>query len=76
MAWMFAFSILMVGLAVLYMYSQGVPLRPWFLLFMGGGIALSLMLAAALMGLVFVSARSGIDDSVQDLAPPDVGEER
>jgi hypothetical protein len=66
----------MVGLAVLYMYSQGVPLRPWFLLFMGGGIALSLMLAAALMGLVFVSARSGIDDSVQDLAPPDVGEER
>ncbi|WP_419816546.1 hypothetical protein [Glacieibacterium sp.] len=76
MAWMFAFSILMVGLAVLYMYSQGVPLRPWFLLFMGGGIALSLMLAAALMGLVFVSARSGIDDRVKDLAPPDVGEER
>ena len=76
MIWMFAFSLVVVAIAVFYMHQQGVPLRPWLLLPLGLGITLSLMLAAALMGLVFVSARSGIDDGVYTPPPPDSGEER
>jgi hypothetical protein len=76
MIWMFAFSLVVVAIAVCYMHQQGVPLRPWLLLPLGLGIMLSLMLAAGLMGLVFVSARSGIDDGVYTPPPPDSGEER
>jgi hypothetical protein len=52
------------GLAIWRMQADGVPLRPHFMIAMGGGIILSLLLAGALMGLAFVSNRSGHDDSV------------
>lgn len=76
MLWMFAFSLVMVGCALLWMHTQGVVLRLHFMIAMGLGIALSLMLAGALMGLVFVSSRAGIDEGVNDLRSGDVGEER
>lgn len=76
MLWMFGFSLAVVGLALWWMRAQGVVLHLHFIIAMGLGIALSLMLAAGLMGLVFVSARSGVDDGVAELSEGDVGEER
>lgn len=66
MAWMLLFSLAMVALAIWWMSAQGVTLRPHFVIAMGLGIALSLMLGAGLMGLVFVSSRSGADERVGD----------
>jgi hypothetical protein len=76
MAWMLVFSVACVAAAIFWLKSQGVVLHLHFMIAMGLGISLSLMLAAGLMGLVFVSSRIGIDDAVIDLPPPDVGEER
>lgn len=73
---MFVFSLAMVGCAIWWMRAQGVVLHLHFMIAMGLGIALSLMLAAALMGLVFLSSRAGIDDAVDDLRDGDRGEER
>lgn len=69
MAWMLLFSLAMVALAIWWMHAQGVELRLHFMIAMGLGIALSLMLGAGLMGLVFVSSRSGVDDGVTDFSP-------
>lgn len=52
------------GLAIWRMHADGVVFRLHFVIAMGGGIILSLLLAGALMGLVFVSNRSGHDDAV------------
>lgn len=52
------------GLAIWRMRVDGVPFHLHFVIAMGGGIVLSLLLAGALMGLVFVSNRSGHDDAV------------
>ncbi len=57
---------LAVGLAL----RDGVPFHLHFVIAMGGGIVLALMLAGALMGLVFVSNRSGHDETVADNDPP------
>ena len=76
MLWMFAFSLVMVALAVLWLVYTGTPLRLHFLIAMGLGITLSLMLGAGLMGLVFVSSRTGMDDGVAELPEDDAGESR
>jgi len=68
MAWMLALALLCVGIAVLWMRAEGVVLHLHFMIAMGLGITLSLMLAAGLMGLVFVSSRTGVDDGVADLS--------
>jgi hypothetical protein len=52
------------GLSVWYMLATGVPFHLHFVLAMGGGIVIALLLAGALMGLAFVSNRSGHDDSI------------
>lgn len=74
MIWMFAFSLTVVALAVTWLVQTGTPMHIHFLIAMGGGIVLSLMLAAGLMGLVFVSSRTGIDDGVAELPEPGNGE--
>ena len=76
MLWMFGFSLSVVALAVTWLVHVGTPMHLHFLIAMGLGITLSLMLGAALMGLSFVSARTGIDDAVIDLPENDTGEER
>ncbi len=76
MAWMFAFSLTVVAIAVTWLIRTGTPMHLHFLIAMGLGITLSLMLGAGLMGLVFVSARSGIDDAVAELPADDAGELR
>jgi hypothetical protein len=52
------------GLAIWRMRAEGVAFHLHFMLAMGGGIILSLLLAGALMGLAFVSNRSGHDEAV------------
>lgn len=52
------------GFAVWRMRADGVPFHLHFVIAMGGGIFIALLLAGALMGLAFVSNRSGHDDAV------------
>lgn len=68
MAFMLGVSVLAVAGAVWALHRDGIVLHLHFLIAMGLGITLSLLLAGALMGLVFLSANSGHDDAVLD--PP------
>jgi ABC-type nickel/cobalt efflux system permease component RcnA len=52
--------------ALFYAYARGTPLRLHFVLAMSLGIGLTLLLAGALMGLLFFSARSGHDEAAFD----------
>ncbi len=52
------------SLAIWQMRAEGVPFHLHFVIAMGGGIILALLLAGVLMGLAFVSNRSGHDESV------------
>jgi hypothetical protein len=52
------------GFAVWRMRADGVPFHLHFIIAMGGGIIVALLLAGALMGLAFVSNRSGHDETV------------
>lgn len=66
MALMTAVAIGTAGLAIWRMREDGVPLHLHFMIAMGGGIFIALLLAGALMGLAFVSNRSGHDEAVGD----------
>lgn len=57
-------AITTAGLAIWQMRAEGVPFHLHFVIAMGGGIILALLLAGALMGLAFVSNRSGHDETV------------
>jgi hypothetical protein len=52
------------GVAVWQMRADGVPFHLHFVIAMGGGIIVALLLAGVLMGLAFVSNRSGHDETV------------
>lgn len=54
------------GLAVWRMIEDGVPMRLHFMIAMGGGIVVALLLAGTLMGLAFVSNCSGHDEAVSE----------
>lgn len=58
------FALAAMAAAAWYLYSEGVPFRLHFVIALGGGILLSVLLGGALMGLVFLSNRSGHDESV------------
>ena len=66
MAVMAVVAIGTAGLALWQMRRDGVPFHLHFIIAMGGGIVIALLLAGALMGLAFVSNRSGHDDSVSN----------
>lgn len=55
------------GLALWQMHRDGVPFHLHFVIAMGGGIILALLLAGGLMGLAFVSNRSGHDEAVSEI---------
>jgi peptidoglycan/LPS O-acetylase OafA/YrhL len=57
-------AVVTAGLAIAQMRADGVPLRWHFMVAMGGGIVIALLLAGVLMGLAFVSNRSGHDEAV------------
>lgn len=52
--------------ALVYMNATGTQLRLHFVIALTLGIALTLLLAGALMGLLFFSARSGHDEAAYD----------
>ena len=52
------------SLAIWQMRAEGVPFHLHFVVAMGGGIIVALLLAGVLMGLAFVSNRSGHDETV------------
>jgi hypothetical protein len=67
MALMTVVAIGTAGFAVWRMQADGVPFHLHFIIAMGGGIVIALLLAGALMGLAFVSNRSGHDEAVSDI---------
>ena len=57
-------ALLAVIAALAWLQASGAPARWELWLAVAGGVAGSVLLSGALMGLVFVSNRSGHDDSV------------
>jgi hypothetical protein len=71
MMWM-ALAALVTTAAALTVLSVTRGPLPWpFLVFTAGGVFLSVLLAAALMGLVFLSSGTGHDDQIQDYSKDD-----
>jgi hypothetical protein len=66
---MFAASLLVLVGAFAWLHATGTPMPLPFLGAIAFAVIGSLMLAAALMGLVFFSAASGADDEVDKLDP-------
>ena len=66
MAWMTLASAtaVVVGLGALYLAIGAMPLLGT--IFAAGGIFFSVLLAAALMGLVFLSSGTGHDEKIED----------
>jgi hypothetical protein len=58
-----AVTLLVLAGAFTWLYQTGTPLPLHFVLAVSVAVIGSLMLAAALMGLVFFSAASGADDA-------------
>ena len=71
MIWMTLASLgaVVAGLGALYLAMGAMPLLGT--LFAAGGIFFSVLLAAALMGLVFLSSGSGHDDKIEDPTRPE-----
>ncbi len=68
MMFMLAIAVIAVGSALWMLHRDGVVMHLHFVIAMGLGITVSLLLAGVLMGLVFLSANSGHDDAVIDPA--------
>ena len=66
MRWMFAFSIAVTAAVLTAFYSQYGFISIHFYIATAGGIIVMLLLAASLMGLVFLSSGSGHDESIDD----------
>jgi len=66
MAIMAAVAAITIAGALFWAQASGAPLRLHFALAMSLGIGLTLLLAGALMGLLFFSSRSGHDEGAFD----------
>jgi hypothetical protein len=62
------------GLGLLSWLNGPLPLL--FMIFTAGGIFFSVMLGAALMGLVFLSSGSGHDEQIQDFSEDEDDEDK
>lgn len=63
---MFVFTLLLVVLALAALYKSGDAVSVHFYIAVALGLGLTMLLTAGLMGLVFLSAGTGHDDSVGD----------
>ena len=70
MRWVLLVSILSVIAALFYLHADGSPLTVAVLIATSAGVALSVLLAGALMGLIFLSSGSGHDEDVVDIEKP------
>lgn len=66
MIWMVAASLIatIAGLGGLYLIIGAIPLH--MMIATAGGVFFSVLLASALMGLVFLSAGTGHDEAIED----------
>lgn len=67
MALMTVVAVGTASFAIWRLRVDGVPFHLHFVIAMGGGIVIALLLAGALMGLAFVSNRSGHDEAVSEI---------
>jgi hypothetical protein len=67
MKWMTAMSFVAVLIALAYLYMElGDGLTIHMIIATSAGVGLSVLLGAALMGLVFLSSGTGHDESIED----------
>ncbi len=66
MKWMLLVSVLTAGLADSYLYQAVGMISIHYFIAAFLGITLTIMLMAALMGLVFLSSGTGHDESIED----------
>ena len=64
MSWMALAAAIASGLALLYLWLSGETLRLHMVIATVAGVGLSVLVGTALMGLVFLSHRSGHDEDV------------
>ena len=64
MRWVIAATILSVAAALLYLRADGSPLTATMIVATSAGVAFSVLLAGALMGLMFMSSGTGHDEDV------------
>jgi hypothetical protein len=62
MKWMVAVAALTVGLSLLYLKQSGAPMPLHLVVATIAGVGLTVLVGTGLMGLVFLSNRSGHDD--------------
>jgi len=62
MGWMTLAAVLAAGLALLYLWLAGAPMRLHLVVATAAGVGLTVLVGTALMGLVFLSSRSGHDE--------------
>jgi hypothetical protein len=62
MKWMVAVAIVAVGLSLLYLSESGAPLPLHMVVATIAGVSLTILVGTGLMGLVFLSNRSGHDE--------------
>ncbi|PZO68367.1 MAG: hypothetical protein DI636_09225 [Pelagerythrobacter marensis] len=66
MRWMFAVTVAVVIVALGLLYARNGMISVHFYIATALGIGLAMLLMSALMGLVFLSAGTGHDESVDD----------
>lgn len=67
LAWMGLAAVASVGIALAWLHHEIGPLSIHLILATSAGVGLSVLLAAALMGLVFLSSGTGHDEEVREL---------
>ncbi len=72
MRWVLLASALGIAAAIVYLRSDGSRLSVHVLIAVIAGVGLSVLLAGALMGLVFLSSGTGHDEDVADFTPEPV----
>lgn len=64
MRWVIATAMLAVAAALFYLWADGSPLTVAVVIATSAGVALSVLLGGALMGLIFMSSGTGHDEDV------------
>ena len=62
MRWMVLLSIVTVLLALIYLKRSGEPVPIQMVIATVAGVGLTMLVGTGLMGLIFLSSRSGMDD--------------